>query len=174
MCNLRKWWFVNCAGFSDSFLQWWLGQVKRAMAAIATSVGVALLGLGLTIIALPKGLIAASSDDSFQLGLRAYQRSQLNEALNYFREAARLHPRDARAANALANTWFALKQASLAAREYRRAIQLDPQLAAGHKNLGILEYQQGKFPAARRALETATRLSPTHPRAWRLLCVTLA
>jgi tetratricopeptide (TPR) repeat protein len=165
---------VKRAGFSNSFLRWWRGQVKREIAAIVTGVAVALLGLVLTIIALPEGMVAASSDDSFQLGLNAYQRGQLNEALNYFREAARLHPRDARAANALANTWFALKQPSLAVQEYRRAIQLDPVLAAAHKNLGILEYQQGNFPAAQRALEGATRLAPADPVAWRFLGLTYA
>ncbi len=96
------------------------------------------------------------------------------EALTYFQETARLRPRDARVANALGNTWFALNQPSQAAQEYRRAIQLDPRLAAAHKNLGILEYQQGKFVEAQQALEQATRLTPADPVAWRFLGVALA
>jgi tetratricopeptide (TPR) repeat protein len=85
-----------------------------------------------------------------------------------------LHPRDARIANALGNTWFALNEASAAVREYRTAIRLDPQLAAAHKNLGILEYQRGNFPPAQRALEAATRLAPADPVAWRFLGMTFA
>jgi tetratricopeptide (TPR) repeat protein len=142
------------------------------MTSLATRVGAAWLGLA--IITLPGWLIAAPSEDPFQLGLSAYQRGQLSEALNRFREAARLHPRDARIANALGNTWFALNEPSPAVREYQRAIQLDPQLAAAHKNLGILEYQRGEYPAAQRALEAAARLAPADPVAWRFLGLTFA
>jgi len=142
------------------------------MTSLATRVGAAWLGLA--IITLPGWLIAAPSEDPFQLGLSAYQRGQLSEALNWFHEAARLHPRDARIANALGNTWFALNEPSPAVREYQRAIQLDPQLAAAHKNLGILEYQRAEYPAAQRALEVATRLAPADPVAWGFLGLTFA
>lgn len=160
---------VNCLRLSDSTLIWWRVKAKGAKASFAASVGVLWLGLGLAITVAPRGLIAVDSEDPFQLGLNAYKRGELNEALKYFREAAQLHPGEARIANALGNTWFALNEPSKAAEEYRRALRLDPRLAAAQKNLGILEYQQGKFIEAQQTLAAATRLSPADPAAWRFL-----
>ena len=147
----------------------WRAKARGAIASLAARAVVVRLALGLAITALPGGLIAVDSEDSFQLGLSAYQHGQLNDALKYFREAAHLHPGDARVANALGNTWFALNEPARAAEEYQRALRLDPRLAAAHKNLGILDYQQGKFVEAQQALATATQLSPADPAAWRFL-----
>jgi Flp pilus assembly protein TadD len=141
---------------------------------IAASIVVILLGVASPGGASGHPAADGAADDPYALGLKAFEQGRVAEALNYFEEAARLRPRDPRVANALGNTWFALNQPSKAAEEYRRAIQLDPQLAAAHKNLGILEYQQGKFLAAERALADATRLAPTDPVAWRFLGVALA
>jgi tetratricopeptide (TPR) repeat protein len=164
-----KFGLVNCLGLGDSVFVGWRAKAKAAKASFGARVSVLWLGLGLAITVLPGGLIAVNSEDPFQLGLSAYQRGQLNEALKYFREAAQLHPGEARIANALGNTWFALNEPAKAAEEYRRALRLDPRLAAAQKNLGILEYQQGKFIEAQQTLAAATVLSPADPAAWRFL-----
>jgi hypothetical protein len=77
---------VNCLGLGDSVFVGCRVKAKGAKASFAASAGVLWLGLGLAITVAPRGLIAVDSEDPFQLGLIAYQRGQLNEALKYFRE----------------------------------------------------------------------------------------
>ena len=49
---------------------------------------------------------------------------------------------------------------SLAELSYRRALELEPSLAAAHTNLGNLSYARGETAAARRAYERALELEP--------------
>lgn len=48
---------------------------------------------------------------------------------------------------------------------YRKAIELDPKLAAAYTNLGNLYYQRREREEARRAFETACALEPEQPQA---------
>ncbi len=149
----------------------WSRRVRLIAAGAAAGLAAFSLGLGAVNRATAKPGVAA---DPYLLGLKAFQQGRTAEALQYFEQAAELRSRDARVANALGNTWFALNEPSKAAQEYRRAIQLDPRLAAAHKNLGLLEYQQGRFLEAARALTEATRLGPTDALAWRFLGLAMA
>ncbi|MGH7868229.1 MAG: tetratricopeptide repeat protein, partial [Candidatus Dormibacteraceae bacterium] len=131
-----------------------------------------LIALGFVLL-IPCGAFGLSSDP-YHLGVEAFERGKVAEALQFFQRAARLHPQDARVANALGNTWFTLNQPSMARQEYLRAIALDPALVAARKNLGILEYQQADFPAAERQLATVTHELPQDAVAWRFLGLSLS
>ena len=48
---------------------------------------------------------------------------------------------------------------------YRRALELDPSLAAAHTNLGIAHYQRGQLAGARTHFERALALDPDLPEA---------
>lgn len=48
---------------------------------------------------------------------------------------------------------------------YRRALELDPSLAAAHTNLGILHYRRGELAEARGHFERALALDPDQPEA---------
>jgi tetratricopeptide (TPR) repeat protein len=108
------------------------------------------------------------------LGVQAFEQGKVAEALQLFQQAAQLRPQDARVANALGNSWLTLNQPSKARQEYLRAIALDPRLVAARKNLGILEYHQGHFPAAERQLSGVTHVLPRDAVAWRFLGLSLA
>ncbi len=130
-----------------------------------------LLALSVVLL-LPCGTFGLSSDP-YQLGVQAFAQGKVTEALQFFQQAKQLHPQDARIANALGNTWLTLNEPAKARQEYLRAIALDPRLAAPRKNLGILEYQQGQFPAAQRQLAEVTRGLPQDAVAWRFLGLSL-
>jgi len=130
-----------------------------------------LLALSVVLL-LPCGTYGLSSDP-YQLGVQAFAQGKVTEALKLFQQAKQLHPQDARVANALGNTWLTLNEPTKAREEYLRAIQLDPRLMAPRKNLGILEYQQGQFPAAQRQLAEVTRAMPADAVAWRFLGLSL-
>jgi len=117
--------------------------------------------------------IFASGSDPYAAGLEAFQNGKPAEALPLFQEAARLRPQNALVANALGNTWLTLNEPAKARQEYLRAITLDPRLLAAHKNLGILEYHQGRFPAAERQLSAVTATAPQDAVAWRFLGLSL-
>jgi tetratricopeptide (TPR) repeat protein len=57
------------------------------------------------------------------------------------------------------------EEAEKAASAYRRALSLDPQLAAAHTNLGNLAYRQGQRGDARESWERALDLDPEQPEA---------
>jgi tetratricopeptide (TPR) repeat protein len=48
---------------------------------------------------------------------------------------------------------------------YRRALEIDPSLAAAHTNLGTLRYQRGDLEGARAAFEQALDYEPNQPEA---------
>ncbi len=125
------------------------------------------------ILSNPRGTFGLNSDP-YPLGVQAFEQGRVTEALQLFQQAARLHPQDARVANALGNTWLTLNQPSKARQEYLRAITLDPRLLAARKNLGIMEYQQGHFPKAARQLALVTQGVPQDAVAWRFLGLSLA
>ena len=115
-----------------------LGSDRRVRYPALVLLGGVILGLHPTLF-----LGSSPADDPYRLGLESFERRKPDEALQYFLEAQRLRPKDARVANALGNTWFALNQLAKAQQQYTLAIRLDPQLSAARKNLGILEYQEG-------------------------------
>lgn len=117
-------------------------------------------------------LARGQAGDPYAAGIQAFERGNVSEALQFFRRAAELHPRDARVANALGNAWQALNQPAKAREEYLRALALDPQLFAAKKNLGILEFQQGDFRSAERDLASVVQALPHDAVAWRFLGLT--
>jgi tetratricopeptide (TPR) repeat protein len=130
-----------------------------------------LVTLSFILLASPRSF--GTSSDPYLLGVQAFEQGRLTEALQLFQQAAHLHPHDARVANALGNTWLTLNQPSQARQEYLRAIALDTRLFAARKNLGILEYHQGHFPAAERQLAVVTQALPQDAVAWRFLGLSL-
>ncbi|MHB8655732.1 MAG: tetratricopeptide repeat protein [Terriglobia bacterium] len=86
-------------------------------------IGLLLLGitLGLSLAATPGA--SAMTDDSCKLGVEAIEQGQVTGALQHFLDAARVHPQDARVANALGNAWFALNNPLKARKEYGRALR---------------------------------------------------
>ncbi len=54
-------------------------------------------------------------------------------------------------------------QPELARVQYRRALVIDPKLTAAYNNLGILEYQEGRFAEAIHWYNAALRIKPNDP-----------
>ena len=131
------------------------------------------IGVALLVVLGVSPWAFAIGDHNFELGVRAFEQGKTKAALQYFVEAQRLHPEDGRIANALGNAWFVLNQPTKAQEEYRRAIQLDPGLAAAYKNLGILEYQQKHYAAAIPELDAAKNKAPRDAVSWRFLGLAL-
>jgi tetratricopeptide (TPR) repeat protein len=102
-----------------------------------------------------------AAPDAFQRGLIALQANRFEDALKNFTEAENEDPQNAVIRNFCGVTLVRLGRNDQAAYEYRRAVQLNPQLEDAYKNLGFLEWTQRHLDPARDSLEQAIALSPS-------------
>ena len=86
--------------------------------------------------------------------------SRQAEAASAHREAVRLAPQNAQYVNAY-GTALQSEDNRRAARAYRDALALAPAWSAPYRNLGLLEYEEGRSVAALELFATVVRLEPT-------------
>jgi predicted O-linked N-acetylglucosamine transferase (SPINDLY family) len=98
-------------------------------------------------------LDAADSESPFQAGLACDRMARLQEALEWFAEAARRAPARADVRNASGTAWLNLGHVGRAIDEYAAALALDPSFADAHSNaLMALQYRHPRdFAAVRDA-----------------------
>ena len=60
-----------------------------------------------------------------------------------------------------------LKKPALAEQEFRKALQLDPNVNGARVNLGVALYEQEKFDDALKEFESVLQISPQNPTALR-------
>lgn len=101
-----------------------------------------------------------TNDDPFQRGLVALQADRLQEALDAFTAAEALKPDDPRVHNFRGIALMSLGRMDEAAREYRRATELDHRMEAAFRNLGYLEWTSHQNGQAREDLRRALQLAP--------------
>ncbi len=85
------------------------------------------------------------------------------EALEAFREARRLEPKNADYCYDLALLYAELQRGAEALELLQETVALDPAFGRAWYNLGLAYAQSGQFDAALRALETAEKLLPESP-----------
>ncbi len=100
-------------------------------------------------------------------GNLAFARRRYADALEFFRQAHRLDPRDTNAVQgmvaSLANTGvelFGQGRADLARKSFQEALQLDPTSVPALRNMGILELENGDPVAASGYFEQGLAISP--------------
>jgi Flp pilus assembly protein TadD len=119
-----------------------------------------------SFLLLSAGLLASPTQQpppasgAFQQGLAALQENRFDDALKNFTEAENQDPLNAAIHNFCGIALARLGRNDQAAYEYRRAIQLNPQMEDAFKNLGFLEWAQHHLEPARDSLEHAIALSP--------------
>ena len=92
---------------------------------------------------------------AYQLG-KAY----MNLSVWCHKERVSQNPDSARVYQRLAENRRDKGQASLAARNYRRAIQADPNMPENHLALALIHLEQGKLPDARREIDAELAIVP--------------
>lgn len=102
-------------------------------------------------------------DPRLQKGLALFQQEHYTEAFVEFEAAARAHPGNAAIENVLGITATKLGRIEQANQHYRRAIRLDPKLAAAHKNLGFNLLNGKQYVEAETQLKTALTLDGADP-----------
>jgi tetratricopeptide (TPR) repeat protein len=100
------------------------------------------------------------ADDPFQRGLVALQSDRVEEALDAFTSAESQHPDDARVHNFRGIALMSLNRLDEAAKEYRRATELDGHMESAFRNLGYLEWTARQNEQARQHLQHALKLAP--------------
>jgi tetratricopeptide (TPR) repeat protein len=100
-----------------------------------------------------------SADAHHNYGLLLMMMQSYDHAVTELRESARLYPKEAQFHSDLAAAYILANrgQTSDAAEEYKRAIQLNPDLPAAHLGLGLLLISEGSAEEARTHLEKARR-----------------
>ena len=124
-----------------------------------------LIGLaGLVIsLSLPLPLHAGEFDAAFQRGTQSYSDGRLEEALEFYRRAAALDPKNGPAHS---NIGFILYQKGLyeeALKEYREAVRLKPDFFSGHSSLAYLLDYLGRREEALTVYTEAAKLMPKDP-----------
>ena len=106
---------------------------------------------------------AAQTLSLYQQGLIALQQNRAPEALDALTAAEKENPRNAAIRNFRGIALAQLGRGDDAAREYREAIRLNPQMVDAYRNLGHLEWTERHPDPAREALKKALDLSPDDP-----------
>ena len=85
------------------------------------------------------------------------------KAVSYLDNALARAPSDPELYNLRALAWSRMKEAELAAADWKRALELDPDYADPHMYRGLHYLRQGELNAALEALDTALKLDPENP-----------
>jgi tetratricopeptide (TPR) repeat protein len=93
----------------------------------------------------------------FNDGLRYRELGQLEKAEEAFNLADRIYPYSATLVNAMALVQLDMNKDVSAARNFQRAINLDPDMASTYSNLGLLVHKQGNLDSALTLFKMATQ-----------------
>jgi tetratricopeptide (TPR) repeat protein len=94
------------------------------------------------------------------LGVAAEEAGAFEEALGFYRDAARIHPEDPDYPFNQGNALNSLHRLDEAVQAYRGAVARDPVYVSGWFNLGVTLSQLGRIPEARQALQRVLELQP--------------
>ncbi len=126
--------------------------------------GALLLTCGLLLSAPLLPAHADTAREHFELGVKAYNSSKMDDALAEFQKAHELSPKEP-------TSLFWIGFIYLQQRHYQEALQptldavaLRPNMADGHLNLGNIYDGLKQYPEATREFETAIKLEPKMPR----------
>ena len=93
-------------------------------------------------------------------GKRLYDKGQIPEAFDYYREAAELNPRLIHAHVNLISIYGMKEDFAQAEKHYNIAIELNPDLAEVNYNYGLVLTQQRRYAEAAEAFQKAIRSNP--------------
>lgn len=102
-------------------------------------------------------------------GERLLAERKLDQAIPRLQEAVELLPQNAQAWNHLGLAYQYSGQPSKALENYKRALEINGNLAAARHNLGHLYFEQGQYGAAAADLTTYVILEPKNAEAWNKL-----
>ena len=126
--------------------------------------GALLLTCGLLLSAPALLAHADTAREHFDLGVKAYNSSKMDDAMAEFQKAHELSPKEP-------TSLFWIGFIYLQQRHYEEALQptldavaLRPNMADGHLNLGNIYDGLKRYPEATREFETAIKLEPKMPR----------
>jgi uncharacterized caspase-like protein len=94
------------------------------------------------------------------LGDAMFKEIHYKEALSEYLAAAKLDPKNARAANNVGFVYYKMDKFDEAISWYQKAIAIDPKRVVAYANLGDLYYQLNRTPEARTAYEKYLQLAP--------------
>lgn len=106
--------------------------------------------------------ISPSFDDRYLVATVMLQQKQFTPASHILEDYVAQRPQDGKAFLALGMAYLSLLRYSEAHKALERSLQLDPNLAEGEYQLGLLEGQQGNRQAAQEHWERAVALKPDH------------
>ena len=106
--------------------------------------------------------ISPSFDDRYLVATVMLQQKQFTPASHILEDYVAQRPQDGKAFLALGMAYLSLLRYSEAHKALERSLQLDPNLAEGEYQLGLLEGQQGNRQAAQERWERAVALKPDH------------
>jgi len=93
-------------------------------------------------------------------GTTLFREKKYAEALDEFREAAKMSPSSALAANNVGFTYYKLDRFEEAATWFEKTIALDPKRAIAYANLGDADLRLGRTAEARRMYESYLQMQP--------------
>lgn len=97
---------------------------------------------------------------------RAYEDHLKRTFLEFYKFLLKWDPNDLRAITSLGVAMMAEGKISQATSNFRRAVEIDPNYAAAHYELGVLYRLTHRPGESRRELEIAVHLNPENPKAW--------
>jgi len=113
-----------------------------------------------SVVSVEKLQIPAAASREFRKGLAESGKGRPERAAVHLEKALRNHPRYVDALTLLGEQYVRLRRLADAARAYQRAVELAPQHAAAHFNLGLVALEPRDLPEARLHLIRTTQLDP--------------
>lgn len=104
-----------------------------------------------------------ASTDLHALALLFERRGKIEQALSYYRAAAKQRPHDFRIPYNLGNALLAQGMSEEAAAAFAEALRVNPRHAPSHNQLGLIAASRRRLEEATRRYEEALRLRPDYP-----------
>ena len=153
--------------------QWPLGLALLLLAAVEgleilsrREKGPRLAGAAVLLLALAAAPVrAASFNGQIRLGNRRYKEQNYSDALQHYRKASELDPKDARGDYNQGTAYYRLKDWDHAAEEFQKSgSATDRGLAAkAFYDLGNSQFQKGQYGDAVKSYQQSLRLNPSDP-----------
>ena len=112
----------------------------------------------------------SSPEDQINAGVSAYNNQDFNKAIDYYKKALALQPKNAQYLNYLGNVYFrGLNNPKEARQYYQAATESDPHYVYGWWNLAVCEKTLGNIDAAKATLKKGiASVDPSDPLAKQL------
>jgi hypothetical protein len=107
----------------------------------------------------------APMDRLIRQGRSAFERGNLQRAIQKFNEAAQYSPANLIIQSNLGSLYFRTRQYEEARVHYRKAVEIDPNDVFSHLYLGLTYYRLGEYSLSRRYLRRVLQLDPDNQRA---------